>query len=83
MRVAQSTNTKEMLEILKKPWLGTGDIKKLASVGTNKALEIKANIAKQLLEQNYFLPTGLVPTDKVVEYLHLNIRYLKSMTGGN
>lgn len=83
MRITKITSADEMLEILKKPWLGTSDIKKLANVGINKALEIKADIVKQLSEQNYFLPSGLVPTDKVVEYLHLNIKYLKRVTEGN
>ena len=37
-------------------------------------------LRKQLEQDNYFLPTNLLPMDKVVEYLKLNIPYLKKVS---
>ena len=79
-RVSKLYSANEMLEILKKQWLDTKDIQALASVSQDKAREIKKNITKNLEDQNYFLPTGLVPNEKVVEYLNLNIKYLKKIS---
>lgn len=78
-RISKRATASEMLEILKKPWLCTKDIKILGSVGSDKARKIKNKITYDLQEQNYFLPSGLVPSEKVIEYLHLNIKYLKKI----
>lgn len=79
MRVANRSSTEDMLEILQKQWLSVNDIKILASVSLNKARKIKDEITENLINQNYFLPTGLVPNEEVVKYLKLNIGYLKKI----
>ena len=37
-------------------------------------------IREQLEQQNYFLPTNLLPMDKVVEHLKLNVAYLEKVS---
>ena len=69
-----------MLEVLKKQWLNTKDIKILASVSEEKARTIKKKITNDLLNNNNFVPDGLVPNEEVVRYLNLNIKYLKKIS---
>lgn len=78
-RIPTRASANEMLDILNKQWLDTKDIKVLASVGIDKARRIKNEIISTLAAEHYFLPTSLVPSEKVVEHLNLNVRYLKKM----
>lgn len=78
-RMSVRASANEMLDILNKQWLDTKDIKVLASVGIEKARKIKNEIISKLEDENYFLPNGLVPSEKVVEYLNLNVKYLKKI----
>ena len=80
VKAAKSASASEMLDILKKQWLNTKDIKVLASVGYEKAVKIKKEIIKNVEEQGYFLPSGLVPSEEVIKYLNLNITYLKKVS---
>lgn len=81
MRVVERLPASEILKLLDKQWLNTSDIKKLACVGTNKAIELRNAIASKVTndDPNYFLPSKLVPTSAVVDYLHLDIKYLKKI----
>lgn len=79
-KIPKRASAKEMLEILKKQWLSTKDIKILASVGYEKARTIKIEIAEDLKKQGYFLPPGLVPSEEVIKYLNLNVNYLKKVS---
>lgn len=78
-RIPTRASANEMLDVLNKQWLDTKDIKLLASVGIEKARKIKNEIISTLEDDNYFLPSGLVPSEKVVEYLNLNVKYLKKI----
>ena len=78
-RMSVRASANEMLDVLNKQWLDTKDIKLLASVGIEKARKIKNEIISTLEDDNYFLPSGLVPSEKVVEYLNLNVKYLKKI----
>ncbi|MBQ6546500.1 MAG: hypothetical protein IJL74_00685 [Bacilli bacterium] len=69
----------ETLDLLNKQWADTNDIKKLACCGTNRAGLIKQEI-KQQLGDKYFLPKGLVPMDKLFDYLNININYLRKIS---
>lgn len=73
-----SLSAEETLDILNKNYLDTNDIAKVASVGRDKAREIKRDIENKLIEEGYTL-TPKVPTDKVVEYLKINVNYLKKI----
>lgn len=82
MIVKDKPTASEVLEILSRPWVGTKEIKRVACVGNNKATEIKNAIQQQLLDEGYILPSAnVVPSERVVEYLKINIRYLRKMAG--
>ena len=80
-KIPMRLSAKEILDILDQQWLDTKDIKNIACVGIKNAKKIKEEITKRikLEDENYFLPNGLLPTDKVIEYLNLNINYLKKI----
>ena len=82
MKTIPSLSATETLEIIKKQWLTTSDLKKLACVGNNRVAEIKKAIIDKLHEEdkNYYLPSGLLPTDRVVDYLKINIKYLEKIS---
>lgn len=81
-RIPERASVNDMLEVLKKQWLDTKDIKILASVSLTKAREIKNQITLELTngEKKYFLPQGLVPNEEVVKYLNINVKYLKKIS---
>lgn len=78
-KIAKTYSAIEMLEVLKKQWLDTKDIRILSGTSLPKSQKIKQDIITDLESKNYKLPYGLVPSEKVVEYLHLNINYLKKI----
>lgn len=81
MKTIPSLSAEQTLKILENQWLTTSDIKKLACVGSSKVTDIKKAIIDKLHkeDENYYLPAGLLPTDKVVEYLKINVKFLKKI----
>jgi len=79
-KAVKSITAIEVLEILKKQWLNTKDVQKLANVGATNAKKIKENITKKILDEGYFLPNGLIPSEEIVKYLNINIKYLKKIS---
>lgn len=83
-RVPKLYSASEILQVLQKQWLTTDDIQILSGRSIDKARELKKEIARKIVEEdNYLLPNGLVPSDKTVEYLNLNINYLKKIAKSN
>ena len=82
MRIVKRLSANEILRILENQWLTTKDIKDIACVGYTKASYIKNEIELKIKErdQNYFLPAGLVPSKEVVDYLNIDIKYLKKIS---
>lgn len=81
-RVPKQHTAFEILEVLKKQWLDTKDIQIVCGTSKDKARELKREISKKVIEEEKcLLPNGLVPSDKVVKYFNLNIKYLKQMAG--
>lgn len=70
-------NASETLELISKQWAKVEDIKVLAQVGNVKARKIKKAIEEEL--DNWLLPYGQVPMQKVVEYLRIDIKYLRKV----
>ena len=68
------SNANEILELLNKQWLSRSDIEILASCKKGKATKIMHEINEKA---KYKPVKGLVPTDLTVEYLGININYLK------
>ena len=81
-RIPKQHTASEILEVLQKQWLSTNDIRIISSTSTDRAREVKKEIAKKVIEEeNCLLPNGLVPSDKVIKYFNLNIKHLKQMSG--
>ena len=71
-------NASETLDLISKQWAGTKDIQKLALCGENKARQIKELIKKELSD-NWLMPSNEVPMSKLVEYLKIDIKYLRKV----
>ena len=71
---------KDTLELISKQWCSSQDFSILSNTGKNTTLKLMRELRKQLEQENYFLPTNLLPMDKVVEHLGLNIPYLKNVS---
>lgn len=78
-RIKKQLSANEILSRLNFQWANSKDIADIAGVGLNKALIIKNEIQDALEKQGYRLPRNLVPMNKVVEYLKIDIRYLKKI----
>lgn len=70
----------DTLDIINHVWADTKDIMLLANVGYNKALEIRKDIVKILENNGYKLFNNLIPMHDVVEYLGIDIDFLKRVT---
>lgn len=72
----------EMISILSKQWASVNDIKKLAHCGRDKASLIRDSICNDIIKEGKLLPIckeKIVPMQRVVEYLNINIDYIYSM----
>lgn len=72
-------NINEMIDIMPKQWCTVYDLTKLAGVGRNKALDIKRIIREDLISKGYYVPERHVPTKAVVNYLKIDVGYLRTM----
>ena len=79
-RLAQRISANEILDILNQQYLNVTDIKKVASVSIERARQIRNSISQKLEDENYFVPTNLIPTESLIDYLHLNLNYLKKIS---
>ena len=73
-------NANELLDLISRQWATKNEVKKIANVGENKALEIMRNIRNSLENDGYRLPRNLIPMDKLVDYLKINVSYLKKVS---
>ena len=81
MKIKKTTAT-EMLDVLQKPYLSTKDISILASVGLGTATKIRNKIIEELKEKNILFVNNLLPNKEVVDYLKIDINYLKKIERG-
>ena len=73
---------KEMSKIIKKPWIDTEGIMKIACCGKNSAIKIRIEIEKQILDSGKKMPLSshkFVPTKLLLEYLGLDTNYIFDM----
>ena len=75
----KSITAKQTLEIISKPWCSSQDFSILSNTGKNTTLKLMKDLRSQLEQANYFMPSNMLPMDKVVEYLNLNIAYLNKV----
>jgi len=72
----------EMMSILSKQWATASDIQLIANCGRDKAIVIRNNIISNIKKEGKNLPIAkkkIVPMEKVIEYLSLNIEHIYSM----
>lgn len=69
-------NANETLEIISKTWCNTNDLMKLTGLSKRSALKIKAKIKNNL---NFEINTKSLPMNIVVDYLKIDINYLKML----
>ena len=73
-------HAKDILKVISKQWCSSQDFMILSNTGKNTTLKLMKSLRVQLEQENYFLPTNLLPMDKVVEYLKLNVSYLEKVS---
>lgn len=72
----------EIINVLSKPWADVNDIKKIANCGRDKASLIRDDIRNNIVKEGNLLPickSKLIPMERLVKYLNLNIDYIYSM----
>lgn len=75
-------NYKDLLELVVKPWVDTYQIMAIAQCGKNSATKIRMEIEQSIIESGKKLPVSNkkhVPTKLVLEYLNLDLNYIKEM----
>lgn len=76
----KTVSARETLGIISKQWCSSQDFSILSNTGKNTTLKLMKDLRNKLEQANYFLPSNLLPMDKVVEYLNINIPYLKKVS---
>lgn len=71
--------TKEILNILSKPWVSTQDIMVIGDLTVSTAGRIKRTIEADFRKKypNKYLPSYCVPTKGVIQYFDIDIEFLK------
>lgn len=75
-------NYKKMYEILSKPWLDVKDIQSITSCGRDKSSKIRDEIIEIINKNGKKIPQSrrkIVPTNYVIEYLGLELDFIKKM----
>lgn len=73
---------KRLLELISKPWIDTSGIMQVAECGRNTATKIRVEIEQIILDSGKRIPISNrkhVPTKLVLEYLGLDVEYIKNM----
>lgn len=70
-------NAEETLNLISKTWCDINDLMKLTGLSRSSALKIRNKIKEEL---NYEIHTRDLPMNVVVDYLKINIDYLKELT---
>lgn len=69
----------EILQILKYHWATTESIMKLGCVGRRRAIEIKKEIRKKILDKGKAIATNKIPTAALIEYFGIDINYINQV----
>lgn len=70
---------KETLSLVSKQWCDLEDLTKLTELGRNNVLKIRRDIKKYIEEKGYMIINNKLPMCEVVNYLKIDINYLKKM----
>ena len=72
----------ELLKLISSPWCSTKEIQLIARCGRDTAIKIRKSIEKDIQKNSKLLPhakTKWVPTQKVLEYIGLEVSYIQEM----
>lgn len=93
MRGESILNYTDMYSIISKPWVNTEEIKKICLCGNKKAMSIRKEVEKIVVEMGKHLPEAsqkIIPTPVLLDYIGMDIEYVykmalkeKEMGGGN
>ena len=75
-------NYKELLILIYTPWIDTNGIMEIAACGRNTATKIRMEIEQTILDSGKRIPISNrkhVPTRLVLDYLGLDVDYIKNM----
>ena len=70
-------NAEETLNLISKTWCDINDLMKLTGLSRSSVLKIRNKIKEEL---NYEIHTRDLPMNVVVDYLKIDVDYLKSLT---
>ncbi len=70
-------NAEETLKLISKTWCDINDLMKLTGLSRSSVLKIRNKIKEEL---NYKIHTRDLPMNVVVDYLKIDVDYLKSLT---
>lgn len=73
-------NASELLEVINKQWATRSDMQKISGKCIGYARNDFNELRKQIKDEGFELPSNLVPMERVVEYYHINISYLKKIS---
>ena len=73
-------SAQETLNLISKQWCNLNELMQLTALGRNNALKVRKAIKDDLTAQGYLLPKNLLPMNEVVNYLKINVSYLKKMS---
>ena len=77
MRVVSPLPACDLLELLSKPYIKNKDLKRIACCGENTVKRYREAMLLNLKEKNYYVPSGLIPTEEVIEFFNIDISHLK------
>ncbi len=69
-------NAEETLKLVSKTWCNIKDLMKLTGLSKSSAIKLKSKIKEQL---NYEIHTTNLPMNVVVDFLKIDINYLKML----
>ena len=72
----------ELFNIISTPWVSVKEIQAIAQCGRDAAIKIRNEIEKEIIKAGKKLYRGktiVVPTQKVLEYLQLDIDFITEM----
>lgn len=72
----------ELFKTISTPWVSSDEIMKIACCGRDSARKIRDSIIHLIKKENKDIPYSkkiMIPTKRVIEYLDLDIEYIKDM----
>lgn len=79
-KLKNTPTANEVLNLISTPWATIKNIMKISGTGYNTSSKIFKKIKEEVEQEGYKLPPYVVPMERVVDYLKININYLKKVS---